>query len=424
MRLATASVSSSSSSSASSRLRLTFTLQGAPAAAAVAPLAWLLDHDPARLHATSGQRTGDAASVPRDLDARDVEVEVARGGEEMRVRWRRGGVGARESVFSAAWLAENVPSEDEATRARRRSPRFGIPAPTPWRSLTREQIPTVSATRVNTSVGPNELTPVAADVLEALARVGVALVTDMPDTAKGTEAVVRALVGPPRETFYGEMWDTAPRKAEDVNDTAYTKEALDGHTDTTYLADSPGLQCFNCVAQSGPPSAADEGATKLLDGMYLASRLKQEDPAAYAFFKSTPLVFHHVERGVNTRHTAPVILTTPGSAGAGADAEEFVQMRYNSYDLAPLSYLTPDEADAFYRAHASLTRLVRDRANMALVKLRVGDMVIVDNHRVLHGRTAFKGYRNLVGCYVGVDDWRMRCRAAQSELRRPSFDHR
>ena len=39
-------------------------------------------------------------------------------------------------------------------------------------------------------------------------------------------------------------------------------------------------------------------------------------------------------------------------------------------------------------------------------------MVVINNHRVLHGRTGFTGFRNLVGCYVGKDDWESHLRLA------------
>jgi trimethyllysine dioxygenase len=33
-------------------------------------------------------------------------------------------------------------------------------------------------------------------------------------------------------------------------------------------------------------------------------------------------------------------------------------------------------------------------------------MVAIDNHRVLHGRSAFDGRRRMCGAYVGVDEYR------------------
>ena len=32
--------------------------------------------------------------------------------------------------------------------------------------------------------------------------------------------------------------------------------------------------------------------------------------------------------------------------------------------------------------------------------------IVVDNHRVLHGRSAFDGKRRMCGAYIGVDEYR------------------
>ena len=42
---------------------------------------------------------------------------------------------------------------------------------------------------------------------------------------------------------------------------------------------------------------------------------------------------------------------------------------------------------------------------MLKFKLRPGRLLLVDNWRVLHGRTAFIGRRELCGCYLPRDDW-------------------
>lgn len=39
------------------------------------------------------------------------------------------------------------------------------------------------------------------------------------------------------------------------------------------------------------------------------------------------------------------------------------------------------------------------------VLMEPGDVYFVDNWRVLHGRTGFKGNRTLCGCYVERDDY-------------------
>jgi trimethyllysine dioxygenase len=358
------------------------------------PLLWLWDHSPNHLHPGSLQRTLDSSALP------SLQVAPRAHGfeqDDLVIDWQDG----VRSVYPVSFLRAHAHAYAKTTHA---VARYGLPRPELWASgqagpglAPPLQLPAYSA---------EDATECTRHVLAALARTGVCILSGMPMTLQGTERVLRQVVGPPRETFYGGMWDTAP-KLGNVNDTAYTNLALDPHTDCTYLADTPGLQCFNCVAQSdaGAPSA---GATRLVDGFALAAHMRRDNPAAFAFFSSTPLVFKHVESKVNVRATRKVIELDPYDSD-GPDAHP-VQFRYNGYDLAPLTYLADAQLEAFYRHNHYLGRLARDPRFTVLRKLRVGECLIVDNHRVMHGRTAFTGYRNLVGCYVGVDDWTSRAR--------------
>jgi len=246
-------------------------------------------------------------------------------------------------------------------------------------------------------------------VLAEIARMGACVIKEMPLTQDGTEEVLRSVVGPPRETFYGRMWDTAPKR--EVNDTAYTNLALEPHTDCTYLTDTPGLQCFNCVAQSDP-GVSNAGATHLVDSFAMIEFMRKDNPEAFKFFCTVPLVFHHIEKDVNVRAVRKVINLDPYNPEGPP-----VQFAYNMYDLAPVTYL-PHTFERiaslanYYKHTRYLNELIRSTRHSILTKLQVGDCLIVDNHRIMHGRTAFTGYRNLVGCYVGVDDWTARLRSA------------
>lgn len=53
-----------------------------------------------------------------------------------------------------------------------------------------------------------------------------------------------------------------------------------------------------------------------------------------------------------------------------------------------------------------LSAIVTDPQMELKLPLRPGTMAVVHNHRVMHGRTAFKGKRGLCGCYVGDDEFR------------------
>lgn len=63
-----------------------------------------------------------------------------------------------------------------------------------------------------------------------------------------------------------------------------------------------------------------------------------------------------------------------------------------------------DRYDAIRAWHALLTSADSEY----WVQLTPGTVLCVDNHRVLHGRSAFDGKRRVCGAYIGVDEYRSR----------------
>lgn len=53
----------------------------------------------------------------------------------------------------------------------------------------------------------------------------------------------------------------------------------------------------------------------------------------------------------------------------------------------------------------------------------MGDALLLDNHRVLHGRHAFTGTRNLLGCYMTAADWQSRCRVLEQRVGGAAGEH-
>ncbi|GBG25322.1 Trimethyllysine dioxygenase [Hondaea fermentalgiana] len=354
---------------------------------------WLKDHNPDTLHPTSLQRQLDSATLDPETPLPD-EVSVVDNGARVQVAWAADG---ERITFDADFLRRHCYDASALAERHERLAKMR----TPWAS---KDLPKEAVTRV-TGADLASSDDALRKVLQALVKDGVTIVTDMPSSIDETEAIVRR-IGPPRETFYGGMWDTAPKAEGEVNDTAYTKDALHGHTDTSYLLDSPGLQIFNCVAQSDPTTEDGlnhegeiEGATKLVDGFKVLDVLKNEYPETFEFFATTPLKWHCIEDGVFVKAWARVIEFEPGSTTA------IKQFRYNSYDLSPVDYLAPEKVLDYYRHTKIINDLLRDPKYISYMRMNVGEMVIIDNHRVCHGRTAFSGFRNMVGCYIGRDDW-------------------
>ena len=57
-----------------------------------------------------------------------------------------------------------------------------------------------------------------------------------------------------------------------------------------------------------------------------------------------------------------------------------------------------DEVGAFYEHARVLEGILRELE--LSIRLEPGDALLVDNHRVLHGRHIFAGNRAMVGCYM------------------------
>ena len=88
-------------------------------------------------------------------------------------------------------------------------------------------------------------------------------------------------------------------------------------------------------------------------------------------------------------------------------------VRYNETDRGTLDCLGFDETAAFYEHAAALHGAIA--ALETELRLDTGQAILIDNHRVMHGRRAFRGHRNLLGCYLPADDWQSLLRVARRE---------
>ena len=64
------------------------------------------------------------------------------------------------------------------------------------------------------------------------------------------------------------------------------------------------------------------------------------------------------------------------------------------------------ELDLFYKARKRLSDLYNSDKYRIEFKLKVGDLLMMDNYRLLHGRTKYdanEGNRFLQGCYIDYD---------------------
>lgn len=169
----------------------------------------------------------------------------------LKLKWNAG----ETATFSQAFLYEN----DYASHARRRRALGAGCNVKLWHSRGQGE-KRFNLTRVPRPTDDAGLKT----ALEALIRDGIVVLQDVP-TEMDALVPTATLFGTVRRTFYTPrghgIWDTAPKAAEAVNDTAYTSQALHPHTDATYYSYPPGLQAFCCQTQ-----AAEGGRTIFVDG--------------------------------------------------------------------------------------------------------------------------------------------------------------
>ncbi|KAJ0401374.1 hypothetical protein P43SY_001312 [Pythium insidiosum] len=322
---------------------------------------WLRDHCkcPQCQHPETLQRQVDTASIPHDPSITTLAVNQSRDG--VSIAWNSSVKGSpcRASDFDAQWLRSHAYSVEPN------------PYPINHRQETLngkflwDQSATIPRHAFADSMA--DLKPVMQD----LHKYGIVMVHSTPSSMEETEQFSRK-IGFVMETIYGKMWTTNPQtEDQQYNDTASSNIELLHHTDGTYIRDPPGLQIFNCIVQAG-----EGGDSRYVDAFHVVEKLRRQFPSAFEFFSKTPLHYQTYDEDAHLTTMEPIIKLD--------HAGNVVQFRHNDYDRAPLTHLSFEQVDEFYRHHTELLKIIRDPAMEFRHKLQVGEMVIVDNHRSLH----------------------------------------
>ncbi len=193
-----------------------------------------------------------------------------------------------------------------------------------------------------------------------------------------------------RETNWGKLFDVFTKR--EATDLAYTSFHLAAHTDNPYRKPVPGIQFLHCLENT-----VSGGYSTIVDGFALVARLKEEAPGQAAILEETPVRFRYESATKIMQDTSPII-------ERGADGR-LIGVRLSSrLDFAPP--LEPAALDLFYAGRRRLHQLAADPAFEIRYTFEPGMVLMMDNRRTLHGRTAFDhsaGRRFLQGGYIDHD---------------------
>ena len=344
------------------------------------PHLWLRDNCPSAFHPQTGERSFDLLSVDPELKpARAVVVE-----DGVEIVWSGDG---HVSRYSANWLAARGPG------LRRVDPADATPVT--WDAGIAADLP--SATAADLAGGGDRL----AAWMEALLQFGIARVTAVstdPDAGRHLAESIGFL----RQTNFGTVFEVV--SMPDPNNQAYTSDALPLHTDLPNQELAPGIQFLHCLANE-----AEGGGSRFVDGFRVAESVRDADPDAFDLLSTVDIPFRFHDRDFDIRSRSPVIVL-------GRDGR-LVEVRFSPH-MADTFDLPEELIEPYYRAFRLFMARTRDPAVMIAMRLTVGEMIVFDNRRVLHGREAFRpstGFRHLRGFYVDHGEFRSRLRVLRRE---------
>lgn len=229
------------------------------------------------------------------------------------------------------------------------------------------------------------------DWLEDIRSYGVARLANGP-VEDGALLNVASLFGYVRETNYGRYFEV--RTEVNPTNLAYTGLGLQAHTDNPYRDPVPTMQILYCLENS-----AEGGENQVIDGFRAAHRLQQENPDGFDLLSGHCARFEYKgSDGVCLTSRRPMIDLAPDG--------EMIGVRFNNRSTSTIIDVPFEKMEAYYAAYRRLGEIINDPAMAVGFKLSPGECFIVDNTRVLHGRSGYAstgGSRWLQGCYPDKD---------------------
>ena len=215
------------------------------------------------------------------------------------------------------------------------------------------------------------------------------MVLENVPTKEGQVLKVISELGYTRETNYGALFEV--RTEVNPNNLAYTNMGLGSHTDNPYRDPLPTVQLLHCLE-----SSTEGGDSVLLDGFKAATVLRQESKEDFDILTSTWINFRFSDAKTDLRSRVPMIEVN--------DKSEIVKVRYNNRSIDTIK-LPTKKIRHFYKAYRHWSEIIERDDLKIKFKLSEGDLMLLDNTRIMHARTAFskKGRRHLQGAYTDLD---------------------
>ncbi len=257
--------------------------------------------------------------------------------------------------------------------------------------------------------------------LEKMVELGVSMIDNVPPDKAGFQSLVER-VGPIQQRYHPInifTLDTANKLDGNIHHAYQYMKRLHNHTDHVNYNVPPKLQFLGCVEYDNPDNDKQAYST-LVDGFKIAKVFRTQQPKYFELLTQEYIPTGRRRLGVEEKVSERERGTTKyqwetyhrhhviNLDGNG----EVYQIRHHENDRVPLD-VSHDKIQDLYAAYQAFTALAESPEYTAEFLIAPGQVLVNDNWRLLHGRTAIHNpslKRILLGAYMKPETFRSRLR--------------
>lgn len=332
---------------------------------------WLRDNcrSVERFDSATQERKALTETIPSDLRANAIVI----GEDDVRIAWSDG---APDSYFYTQWLKRNA-YDVKASPVGLHQQHWGSEYASALQSFTYSDV------MANDTI--------AATMIDTFEQWGLIRLTGAPTDDREVERFADRLAYV-REIAFDRVANI--KVSVDPYTLGFTNASLPMHTDCSGYSWPPNVMVFHCMQNE-----VAGGASQYVDGAKVIAQLRKSDPEALRILTEHDVEFRLWSKQADTlSQYPPVILDQDG---------DLALLRYANWTVQPLKTVPFDTVPRWYDAWRALAERVNAPENRLSHRCEPGEMLLINNHRVLHGRDAFddgEGVRHFQQVYMELDD--------------------
>ena len=210
------------------------------------------------------------------------------------------------------------------------------------------------------------------NILRTVDKYGFAYIKNIPITKNGIQSLSDD-IGPIKRTNWGEIADI--KSITNAYDLTMTSRTLENHTDNPYRFPTQGYIFLHCLKNSD-----SGGENSLADGFNIAHNIKEKNKKTFNTLTNYKTFFRYKDKDTCLENSCSLIELD--------DNKNVIQVRFNNRTEV-LPYDTIENTKKYRDARKKFWNEITNEENNLIIKQEPGDMLIIDNYRIFHGR---KGY--------------------------------